>query len=102
MDCIAFQEILIKDEKLLVIARPHGNKMIRKGVFFGPYVVKGQEFRLAKIEGHDGYSGSPVFNQRAEIVGVFSGYDRTQKLAMISPGMSAQKLLADYVAAPRP
>lgn len=98
----AFQAILSKDEKLFVIARPHGIKMVRRGVFYGPYLTKGAEFRLAKIEGHDGYSGSPVYNQKAEIVGVFSGYDGRQKLAMISPGMRAQKLLEDYVAAPKP
>jgi hypothetical protein len=98
----AFQAVVNKDEKLLVIARPHGNKMVRKGVFYGPYVVKGQEYCLAKIDGHDGYSGSPVYNQKAEIVGVFSGYDRAQKLAMISPGTRAQKLLQEYVAGPKP
>jgi S1-C subfamily serine protease len=93
------QQSLSKDEKLLVIARPHGNKMVRNGVFYGPYVVRGQQYALARIEGRDGYSGSPVYNQKAEIVGVFSGYDWTQKLAVISPGMRAQKLLEDYVAA---
>ncbi|MGH9930859.1 MAG: S1 family peptidase [Pyrinomonadaceae bacterium] len=97
----AFQAILSKDEKLFVIARPHGNKMVRRGVFYGPFVVKGAEFRLAKIDGHDGYSGSPVYNQKAEIVGVFSGYDGGHKLAMISPGIRAQKLLEDYVAGPK-
>jgi hypothetical protein len=94
----AFQAILAKDEKLFVVARPHGNKMVRKGIFYGPFVMKGQEYCLAKIEGRDGYSGSPVYNLKAEIVGVFSGYDRAQKLATISPGMRAQKLLEDYVA----
>lgn len=98
----AFQAVVTKDEKLLVIARPHGNKMVRRGIAFGPYEVKGKQFCLAKIEGHDGYSGSPVYNQNAEIVGVFSGYDRGQKLAMISPGTSAQKLLEDYVAGSKP
>jgi hypothetical protein len=98
----AFQAVVTKDEKLLVIARPHGNKMVRRGVAFGPYEVKGKQFCLAKIDGHDGYSGSPVYNQKAEIIGVFSGYDRGQKLAMISPGISAQKLLEDYVASPKP
>ena len=98
----AFQAVVNKDEKLFVIARPHGNKMVRKGVFYGPYILRGQEYSLAKIEGHDGYSGSPVYNQKAEIVGVFSGYDRSQNLAMISPGVRAQKLLQDYVAAPKP
>jgi hypothetical protein len=98
----AFQAIVNKDEKLFVVARPHGNKMVRKGVFYGPYLMKGQEYSLAKIDGHDGYSGSPVYNQKAEIVGVFSGYDRSQKLAMISPGIRAQKLLEAYVAEPKP
>jgi len=95
----AFQRSLSKDEKLMVVARPHGNKMVRRGVFYGPYVVRGQQYALARIEGRDGYSGSPVYNQKAEIVGVFSGYDWTQKLAVISPGISAQKMLEDYVAA---
>jgi S1-C subfamily serine protease len=97
----SFQATLIKEEKLLVIARPHGSKLIRKGVFYGPYVVGGQEYNLAKIDGRDGYSGSPVYNEKAEIVGVFSGYDRTQNLAVISPGGKAQKLLEDYNAEPK-
>lgn len=98
----AFQTVVTKDEKLLVIARPRGNKMVRRGVAFGPYEIKGKQYCLARIDGHDGYSGSPVYNQNAEIVGVFSGYDRGQKLATISPGISAQKLLEDYVAGPKP
>lgn len=98
----AFQTVVTKNEKLMVIARPHGNKMVRRGIAFGPYEMKGKQFCLAKIDGHDGYSGSPVYNQNAEIIGVFSGYDRGQKLAVISPGTSAQKLLEDYFASPQP
>ena len=98
----SFQAVVKKDEKLVVIARPHGNKMVRKGVFHGPYLLKGQEYCLAKIDGQDGYSGSPVYNQKAEIVGVFSGYDRSQRLAMISPGIRAQKLLESYAAELKP
>jgi S1-C subfamily serine protease len=94
----AFQGSLSKDEQLVVIARQHGSKVVKKGVFFGPQMVGTQEFSLARIDGRDGYSGSPVYNQKAEIVGVFSGYDRMQKLAVISPGMRAQKLLEDYAA----
>ena len=94
----AFQASLSKDEKLVVIARQHGSKVVKKGIFFGPQMVGTQEFSLARIDGRDGYSGSPVYNQKAEIVGVFSGYDRMQKLAVISPGMRAQKLLEDYAA----
>lgn len=98
----SFQTSLSKDEKLFVIARPHGNKLMRKGVFYGPLELRGQQYSLATIEARDGYSGSPVYNQREEIVGVFSGYDPRQKLAVISPVLSAQKLLADYVANPKP
>lgn len=94
----AFQGSLSKDEQLVVIARQHGSKVVKKGVFFGPQMVGTQKFSLAKIDGRDGYSGSPVYNHKAEIIGVFSGYDRMQKLAVISPGMRAQKLLEDYAA----
>jgi hypothetical protein len=48
----------------------------------------------------DGYSGSPVYNQKAEVIGVFSGYDWNQSLAVISPAIRAEKLLQGYFAAP--
>ncbi len=92
----AFQSSPSKDEKLLLIARPHGDKTVSQGIFHGSYTFRGQEFWSARIDGRDGYSGSPIYNQRAEVVGVFSGYDWTQKLALISPGIKAQKLLEDY------
>jgi len=92
----AFQATLSENERLLVIARPHGDRSVRQGVYNGPYTMRGQEYWSAKIDGRDGYSGSPVYNDRAEIVGVFSGYDWAQKLAVISPGHRAQKLLEDY------
>nr|MBA3765937.1 trypsin-like peptidase domain-containing protein [Acidobacteriota bacterium] len=34
-----FQASLSKDERVLLIARPRGNKMIRKGIFHGPYMI---------------------------------------------------------------
>jgi S1-C subfamily serine protease len=98
----AFQTILRKDEKLFMIARPHGERIVTHGVFYGPYNMRGQEFWSVKIDARDGFSGSPVYNERAELVGVLSGYDWSQKLALISPGAKAQKLLADYVANPTP
>lgn len=93
----SFQGTLNKDEQLVVIARRQGNKVVKRGFFYGPQIVGGDEFSLAKIDGRDGYSGSPVYNQNAEIVGVFSGYDRMQKLALISSGLRAQKLLEEYL-----
>jgi len=98
----SFQATPSKDEKLLLIARPHGDKTVSQGSFHGPYTFRGQEFWSARIDGRDGYSGSPIYNQNAEVVGVFSGYDWSQKLALISPGIRAQKLLEDYNSSPKP
>jgi S1-C subfamily serine protease len=92
----AFQASLSEDERLLLIARPNGEKSVRRGKFSGPYTFRGREYWSAKIDGHDGFSGSPVYNDRAQIVGVFSGYDWERKLGVISPGERAQKLLEDY------
>lgn len=91
-----------QDEKLLVVARPNGFKSVKRGVFSGTYTYHGRQYWAATIEGRDGFSGSPVYNDRGEIVGVFSGYDWTRKVSLISPGAKAQKLLEDYAAGPRP
>lgn len=99
---LAFHTSLDKDEKLLLIARPHGIKLVRRGVFSGPYMFHGMEYWSAKIDVRDGYSGSPVYNDKAELVGVFSSYDWARKLAVISPGIRAQKLLEDYNTKPQP
>ena len=95
---LAFQEALSQDEELLVIARPNGTKSVRRGGFKGPYLYRGKEYWSAKIEGRDGFSGSPVYNEKGQLVGVFSGYDYARKVALISPGARAQKLLRDYAA----
>ena len=97
----AFQASIGKDEKLLLIARPNGDKMVRRGIFSGPYMLRGLEYWSAKIDGRDGYSGSPVYNDKAELVGVFSSYDASKKLAVISPGTRAQKLLEGYTSSSR-
>lgn len=98
----AFQATPNKDELLLLIAKPHGDKSVSQGILHGSYRFRGQEFLSARIEGRDGYSGSPIYNEKAEVVGVFSGYDWSQKLALISPGSKAQKLLEDHISSPRP
>ena len=98
---VAFQEAPSQDEELLVIARPNGNKAVKRGGFKGPYLYRGKEYWSAKIEGRDGFSGSPVYNERGQLVGVFSGYDYARKVALISPGARAQKLLQDYAARPK-
>ena len=96
-----FQASMSEDEKLLLIARPNGEKAVRRGNFSGPYTLRGEQYWSAKIDGHDGFSGSPVYNGRAEVVGVFSGYDWGRKLGVFSPAARAQKLLEDYAKADR-
>jgi len=97
-----FETSPTKDDKLFLIARPHGDKVVTHGSFYGNYMLGNQEYWSVKIDSRDGFSGSPVYNSEMEIVGVFSGYDWSQKLALISPSIRAQKLLDDYLATPKP
>ena len=97
-----FQTAPNKDDKLFLIARPHGDKIVSHGSFYGNYMLGNQEYWSVKIDSRDGFSGSPVYNSNAEVVGVFSGYDWSQKLALISPSIRAQKLLDDYNASAKP
>ncbi len=97
-----FQTAPTKDDKLVLIARPHGDKVVSHGSFYGNYMLGTQEYWSVKIDSRDGFSGSPVYNSKAEVVGVFSGYDWSQKLALISPSIRAQKLLEDYNSNPKP
>ena len=92
----SFQLNLSKDEKLMLIARPHGDRVVSHGTFYGSYSLKGVDYWSVRISARDGFSGSPVYNEKGEVVGVFSGYDWAQKLAVISPGVRAQKLLEEY------
>lgn len=97
-----FQTAPTKDDKIFLIARPHGDRVVSHGSFYGNYMLGNQEYWSVKIDSRDGFSGSPVYNSKAEVVGVFSGYDWSQKLALISPSTRAQKLLDDYRANPTP
>jgi S1-C subfamily serine protease len=97
-----FETAPSKDDKLFLIARPHGDKIVSYGSFYGDYMLGTQQYWSVKIDSRDGFSGSPVYNSDAEVVGVFSGYDWSQKLALISPSIRAQKLLEDYNAAAKP
>jgi S1-C subfamily serine protease len=97
-----FQTAPTKNDKLFLIARPHGDKIVSHGSFMGPYMLGAQQYWSVKIDSRDGFSGSPVYNSRAEVVGVFSGYDWSQKVALISPSIRAQKLLDEYNSQPKP
>jgi S1-C subfamily serine protease len=97
----SFKTLPENNEKLFLIARPHGDHIFTSGVFHGSYSWRGLQYLSVKIQSRDGFSGSPVYNQKAELVGIFSGYDWSQKLALISPGERAQKLLEDHNAEPK-
>ena len=98
----AFQAEPGPEERLHVFARPNGDRSVRRGVFSGPYMYRGQQYWAAKIEGRDGFSGSPVYNDRGEIVGVYIAYDSARKLALISPGARAQKLIEAHASGLKP
>lgn len=84
------------DEQLFLIAQPGDQKMVRRGNFKGLSSFGGNVYWSAKIDGQDGFSGSPVYDGDGEIVGVFCFYDSTRGVALLSPGAKAQQLLADY------
>lgn len=85
-----------KDEPLLLIAQPGEQKLIRRGSFNGAYALGNSQYLSVKIDGQDGFSGSPVYDHNGEIVGIFSLYDWKLGVALLSPGVKAQQFLADY------
>ena len=98
----SFKTVPRDNEKLFLIARPHGDRIVTSGIFHGSYPFRGLQYLSVKIQSRDGFSGSPVYNEKAELVGIFSGYDWSQKVALISPGERAQKLIDEHIADPRP
>ena len=84
------------DEQIILIAQPHDNKFLRKGIFQGPYIFQGRQYWSIKVDAFDGFSGSPVYNHQGDVVGVFCGYDSTEGLAFISPGAKAQRFLDEW------
>jgi S1-C subfamily serine protease len=99
---LAFQSSLSKDENLFLIARPHGDRIVGRGTFMGAYAFHGMDYWSVRISARDGFSGSPVYNEQGELVGVFSGYDWVKNVAVISPGTRAQKLIEGYASATKP
>jgi S1-C subfamily serine protease len=97
-----FQSTITKDEKILLIAKPHGEKVVGRGTFIGSYAFNGIEYWSIRIAARDGFSGSPVYNEQGEVIGVFSGYDWSQKLAVVSQGARAQKLLERFASTGNP
>jgi S1-C subfamily serine protease len=85
-----------KDEPLLLIAQPGGEKLIRRGSFNGSYAFGNAQYLSVKIDGQDGFSGSPVYDDNGGIVGIFSLYDWQAGVALLTPAESARQLLAGY------
>jgi S1-C subfamily serine protease len=83
-------------EQLFLIAQPGERKMIRRGSFRGTYSFGGYQYLSIRIDGQDGFSGSPVYDSKGEVVGVFCRYDWKQGVALISSAAEAQKLLTEY------
>ena len=97
---LSFQSAVEKDEKVLLIAKPLGEKIVAYGTFYGPYAFNGIDYWSLNMKAKDGFSGSPVYNEHGELIGVFSGYDWSKRLAIISPGDRAQKLITDFISSP--
>jgi len=93
---LTFRRTPSRDEQLFMIAQPGEWKVVRLGNFSGRSTFGGNEYWSAKIEGQDGFSGSPVYDRDGELVGVFCLYDSIQGVALLSPGAKAQQFLADY------
>ena len=85
-----------QDEPLFVIAQPGEQKLLRRGSFNGTYAIGNAQYLSAKIDGQDGFSGSPVYDNNGEIVGLFSMYDWNHGLALLSPAARVQQFLAEY------
>ena len=93
---LTFRRTPSRDEQLFMIAQPGEWKVVRIGNFSGRSTFGGNEYWSAKIEGQDGFSGSPVYDRDGELVGVFCLYDSIQGVALLSQGAKAQQFLADY------
>ena len=87
-----------------ITCRPFGPSRVLKNSYLMSRATNLEcaDYWSVKISARDGFSGSPVYNEKGEVVGVFSGYDWSQRLAVISPGVRAQKLLAAYAPNARP
>ena len=53
-----FQTAPNKDDKLFLIARPHGDKVVSHGSFYGNYMLGTQEYWSVKIDSRDGFSAA--------------------------------------------
>jgi S1-C subfamily serine protease len=91
-----FQADPALNQQITLIAHPRENKFLRRGIFQGNYTFQGKHYWSIKVDALEGFSGSPVYNDRGQIVGVFCGYDSREGLAFISPGVKVQKLLEAY------
>jgi S1-C subfamily serine protease len=85
-----------KDAEVLVIAQPGLAKTIRRGSFQGYYAIGNAQYLTVKINGEDGFSGSPVYDDAGQVVGIFSMYDSTRGVGLLSPAPKALEFLAQY------
>ena len=68
-----FQTAPAKDDKLFLIARPHGDKVVSHGSFYGNYMLGTQEYWSVKIDSRDGFSARySSSNFCARVLGLIS------------------------------
>jgi len=91
-----FAPVPASGDQMVLIAQPGQRKMIKRGSFRGTYSFGGYEYWAVRIEGQDGFSGSPVYDNKGNVVGVFCLYDWRQGVGLISPATQAEKMLSDY------
>jgi S1-C subfamily serine protease len=93
---LSFRNSADKNEPLFLIAQPGRQKTVRRGVFDGAVTVGSSAYLSMKVDGQDGFSGSPVYDGNGEIIGIFSRYDWSRGVALLSPATRAQRFLAEY------
>jgi len=90
------QTTLNKNEDLMLVARPHGDRIVSYGTFYGSYSLKGVDYWSVKLTRAMDFPAVP-FTINTERSSAYSAVMiGRRKLAVVSPGIRAQKLLEEY------
>ena len=61
----SFQSTITKDEKILLIAKPHGEKVVGHGTLIGSYEFNGIEYWSIRIAARDGFRAARFTTSKA-------------------------------------